>query len=317
MHSRRAVFSDVMEDYNIIRIGEGSYQHLVTLIGRCFGSRVTLEQVRAKYATGPFGAADIGFLAMAKNGQPAAYYGVFPIIIDLFGERVLAAQSGDTMTDPDHQKKGLFIKLAGSSYELAERSGIKFIFGFPNENSLPGFQRKLGWTFCGHLHDFKLSTGALPLCELASRWKWLAPLYKSIVEKRSATVRADRPISSAHDSCSLRDDRFFRYKEALGARWVYQDTVRLFVKPDIHLYIGEFVADESMPPAELEAAMVRMGRRLLCGKVVCTFSGNHPAFELMSRITQAKRSLPIGYKDLGSGLPIEKLVYTRTDLDTF
>lgn len=306
-----------MDDYDIIRISEGTYHHLVTLIKRCFGYEISLDQVRAKFATGPFGAADIGFLAMTKNGQPAAYYGVFPIIVELLGERVLAAQSGDTMTDPDHQKRGLFIKLAGLSYELAEQSGVKFVFGFPNENSLPGFQRKLGWTFCGHLHDFKLSTGAIPMCEISSRWKWLLPLYNSIVQRRSASLQVDRPTGSKHFGGSLRDDRFFRYKEALGARWVGRDGVRFFANPNVHLYIGEVEAGPDLPPAELKAAMVRIGRVLLCGKVVCTFSVNHPAFILMSRITSPERSLPIGYKDLGSGLPIDRLYYTRTDLDTF
>lgn len=306
-----------MDDYDIVRIGEGTYQHLVTLIRRCFGYAVTLGQVRAKYATRPFGAADIGFLAIARNGQPAAYYGVFPIIVELLGERFLAAQSGDTMTDPDHQKRGLFIKLAGLSYELAERSGIKFIFGFPNENSLPGFQRKLGWTFCGHLHDFKLATGAFPMCELSSRWKWLLPIYRSIMAKRCAALRVDGPELRRGIGASLRDDRFFRYKEGLGARWVGLNGLQFFAKPDVHLYVGEVCDIQDFASEQVKASLVGIGRSLLCGKVVCTLSGNHPSFELMSLITSPMPSLPIGYKDLGSGLPIDRLVYSRTDLDTF
>lgn len=307
-----------MDDYDIVRIGEGSYHHLVTLIRRCFGYAVALDQVRAKYATKPFGAADIGFLAIARNGQPAAYYGVFPIIVELLGEQLLAAQSGDTMTDPDHQKRGLFIKLAGLSYELAERSGVKFIFGFPNENSLPGFQRKLGWTFCGHLHDLKLATHGIPMCELSARWPWLAPYHAMVIRRHLAPPGAGalRPATSLPDGL-LRDDRFFRYKERNGAHWTTVGRVRFFVKPKVHLYVGEMDVPPGMSDEELSAALISAGRKLLCGKVVCTYSENHPDFARMARITKATRSLPIGYLDLGSGLPIDRLAFSRTDLDTF
>src|SRR5436190_18087825 len=114
VHSPDAVYFEPVEaeDYRIERITPEAYPHLVTLMRRCFGLRPSLGQVRWKFNTAAFGAGNIGYIAYAPDGTPAAYYGVFPVVVRFQGVDHLAAQSGDTMTDPAHQKKGLFIRLA-------------------------------------------------------------------------------------------------------------------------------------------------------------------------------------------------------------
>ena len=94
-----------------------------------------------KYDTAFTGTSYIGYLAYDK-GTPIAYYGVIPCFMRIKGKVILAAQSADTMTHPQYRKQGLFAQLAKLTYELCEKEGIRLFFGFPNQNSLPGFIKR-------------------------------------------------------------------------------------------------------------------------------------------------------------------------------
>ncbi|MBK8499336.1 MAG: GNAT family N-acetyltransferase [Flavobacteriales bacterium] len=306
-------------EYRIERITPEAYPHLVTLMRRCFDTAPSLDRVRSKFNTAAFGAANIGYIAYAIDGEPAAYYGVFPVRVRLAGGDHLAAQSGDTMTDPAHQKKGLFIRLAMRTYELAQANGVRFIFGFPNENSRPGFERRLTWRFTGHLQDYRLTARIFPLCELAHKFKVLQPLYLRLIERRSRALKADGPlfIDGGPISICIRDEGFYSYKEAMGARWIVVHGVRMLVKPEVHLYVGEILFGEGMDPYRLRRALLHAAKKFLCRRIICTFSTTHPLYGFMSRVSSPEEGLPIGHLDLGSALPISDLAYSRADLDTF
>ena len=307
------------EEYRIERVTPEAYPHLVNLMRRCFGGRPSIEHVRSKFNTTAFGAANIGFIAYAANGTPAAYYGVFPVLVRIHGIECLAAQSGDTMTDPAHQKKGLFVRLAKLTYELAEANGVRFIFGFPNENSMPGFERRLGWRFTGHLQNFRLTTRAFPLCELAHKFSLFKPVYSWVIERRSRQFYTNGPlpnVDGATNGC-IRDQRFYSYKQTLGARWIDVFGVRMLVKPEVHLYVGDIQFSEGMDPYRLRSALLFAAQRFLSRRVICTFSTTHPLFGFMSWVTSAEDGLPIGYLELGRTLPMGELAFSRADLDTF
>src|SRR4030042_178440 len=55
---------------------------------------------------------------------------------------VPAAEIGDTFTHPDYQKRGIFTTLVGLSREHALSRGISFIYGTPNNQSLPPYERR-------------------------------------------------------------------------------------------------------------------------------------------------------------------------------
>ena len=307
------------EEYQIERISPGAYPHLVNLMHRCFGVRPSLQQVRSKFNTKAFGAENIGYIAYASSGKPAAYYGVFPVLVRINGIECLAAQSGDTMTDPAHQKRGLFVKLAKHTYELAEANGIRFIFGFPNENSRPGFERRLGWRFTGHLQDFRLTASTFPLCELSHKLSLLRPLYSWTIERRTKRILTNGLLPSFDmevNGC-VRDQRFFSYKQAMGARWIDVLGVRMLVKPEVHLYVGDIRFDEGMDPYRLRSALLFAAKRFLCRRVICTFSSTHPLCGFMSWVVSPEDGLPIGYLELGRILPVGELAFSRADLDTF
>lgn len=79
------------------------------------------------------------------NQNTAALYTMFGVEMKLGDQHVLAAQSIDTMTDEEYRGMGLFISLARFLYNESQQKNVKFVYGFPNSNSISGFIKKLNW----------------------------------------------------------------------------------------------------------------------------------------------------------------------------
>src|SRR6187402_3609887 len=121
--------------YRIERLTEELLADLTSLHQAVYQKKIALDFFKRKYNTAFTGAMYVGFLAYDGN-QPAAFYGVIPCFINCKGNSMLAAQSADTMTHPDHRGKGFFTELAELTYQLCRTEGIQVLFGFPNQNSL-------------------------------------------------------------------------------------------------------------------------------------------------------------------------------------
>lgn len=83
----------------------------------------------------------------------AGQYLVLPQNYQVLGDIVSGSLSLNTLTHPDHQGKGLFTKMANSTYVDCSENDNYFTIGFPNPLSYPGFVRKLDFT---HLGDIPL-----------------------------------------------------------------------------------------------------------------------------------------------------------------
>jgi GNAT superfamily N-acetyltransferase len=114
----------------------------------CFannGSPKDTNKVRWQFLNNPSKKQFVDMAFDAKANKTAAVYAIFPVKFKLQDESLLGAQSLDTMTDKNYRGQGLFIKLANSVYERAKSEDIKLVYGFPNGNSIYGFQKKLEW----------------------------------------------------------------------------------------------------------------------------------------------------------------------------
>jgi GNAT superfamily N-acetyltransferase len=96
--------------------------------------------------------------AIAVDGDVCAgLYIIWPALLELGGTPTLGAQSMDTMTHPDYRGKGLFIKLADACFEIAAAQGIELVYGFPNDQSYPGFIRRLNFDHVGDIPAWSYS----------------------------------------------------------------------------------------------------------------------------------------------------------------
>ncbi len=75
---------------------------------------------------------------------------ITPKRISVLGEALLAAEIGDTFTHPGYRKMGIFSRGVKKCTEFAVSKESQFIYGKPNAQSLPGYQKKLGYPPCLH-----------------------------------------------------------------------------------------------------------------------------------------------------------------------
>ena len=85
------------------------------------------------------------------------HYAVIPYDLTCQGQSVKGSLSMTTMVHPEHHKKGIFVKLAEQVYDAAKELEYDLVFGFPNKNSAPGFERKLGWSIDKDYHVIKIT----------------------------------------------------------------------------------------------------------------------------------------------------------------
>ena len=80
------------------------------------------------------------------RGKIVGQYAAIPTRILWKGREQLFAFSCDTMTHPDYRNHGMFSTLAGELYSFMSRQhNVQTVWGFPNDQSLPGFIRRLNW----------------------------------------------------------------------------------------------------------------------------------------------------------------------------
>ncbi len=92
------------------------------------------------------------------GGQIVGHYALWGTPLSIGGQAVSGAQSLDTMTHPLYRGQGMFVTLAQACMEVARARGVEVLYGFPNDQSFPGFVRKLDW---GHIGDVPLWTRPL------------------------------------------------------------------------------------------------------------------------------------------------------------
>jgi len=148
------------DDYRLTRTGTKPEQiaSYAALLSAVFPEtdRFDRAYLQWQYVENPDGEV-VGFDALAGD-ELAAHYVTIPISASYKGETIKGVLSLNTATHPSHQGKGLFTRLASQTYDLAQSLGYKFVVGVANQNSTPGFLRKLGFVLVAPL-DVRVGLG--------------------------------------------------------------------------------------------------------------------------------------------------------------
>ncbi|MEO6135550.1 MAG: GNAT family N-acetyltransferase [Ginsengibacter sp.] len=139
------------QPYQIIK-GIGSDEELERYRA-CFvsnGSEKTIGLLKWNHQQNLQGVQSI-YYAIGNAGEIAAIYTYLPVVFTCMGSIVNAMQSFDTLTDKDHRGKGLFIKLASKIEAEEKQKSNELVYGFPNENSVHGFVKKLKFNYFGEV----------------------------------------------------------------------------------------------------------------------------------------------------------------------
>lgn len=162
---------------------EGDEPKIQKMFKTIFGRRYPLVEWHWKFQDNPY-APPQAYMAFQPDEELVAHYTMMPVQFNVMGKPVLAAQSIDTMVSPKQRGKKLFEKTAAACYDRFERAGGALVFGFPNENSYPGFMRKLEWKRITHLKEYTLRLGVHQLSKTVLKNRWAANLTDKLYRKQ-------------------------------------------------------------------------------------------------------------------------------------
>lgn len=104
---------------------------------------------------------------------------ITPKKVSILGKELLAAEIGDTFTHPKYRRQGIFSRGVNACTNYSISNGIEVIYGTPNSESLPGYQKKLNYFPCPYLK----------LNYLTKHWRAQAvSLIKMMLRKRTENL---------------------------------------------------------------------------------------------------------------------------------
>ena len=104
-----------------------------------------------------------------QDNRVGGHYTAIPVYISCNKKSILSAQSVDTLTHVDFRKQGVFTELAKQCYVQLTNDGVDFIYGYPNDNSYPGFVKKLKWDHIFTVEELVFILNAKKITELKFR----------------------------------------------------------------------------------------------------------------------------------------------------
>ena len=104
---------------------------------------------RWQYQENPAGPALATFARDRATGELAGQFGALPLRMWVDGEERLAALALNVATDEAHRGQGVFVSLGHAADERMAQAGARLAWALPNDNSFPGFVRRLGYTHIG------------------------------------------------------------------------------------------------------------------------------------------------------------------------
>jgi hypothetical protein len=308
------------DGYRIERLTEDRLADITSLHKAVYGKDLPPNFFNRKYNTAFTGVMYTGYLAYADD-VPAAFYGVIPCFMECDGKQILAAQSADTMTHPDHRGKGLFIKLAELTYELCYAEEILILFGFPNQNSLPGFVNKLDWQVAAQMECFIIPVKALPLERLANRFSFLKGLYKlyvlNVLKKYKVNQKGVTSTLIGEGFYGLhRDSHYLSHKIYTESYTIKTGGTSVWFKIADGMVIGDIdLADNDLP--YIITRLSKIARQLGLRKLQFQADKRSVLNSFLKKFAEPIPSFPVIVKDLGARLPLDKMAFAFADIDIF
>jgi hypothetical protein len=312
-----------MLEYRIERISEFNLGDLLPIYQSAFGNTLDLNVFKKKQSTQTFGDTYVGFIAYDNQHNPAAFYGVYTCEISYKGKIYRSAQSGDTMTHKDHGGKGLFTLLATKTYDYCKEQGFHCVFGFPNENSFPGFTKRLGWTHFDDLTPYVIRVKCIPWIRLKNTFRLPQSIHNNWCRKKLGKWKKGQPFKS---SCYSVDTPVVNHSESFFTYKTYDENFLIDVKgisvwlkfDDTFLIIGDMEKCSEKEFINVIRKLKRIAFWMGLPHLRFHASSNSWGEEMFNKHgTPMDVTYPIGGINFSNEIPLEKMKFTAADNDTF
>lgn len=313
----------IAEEYAFERVLPAHYPLLLELYSDAFNAHPSLQEINKRFNTTNLGCELIGFIAIhKKTNEPAAYYGVFPHQAIAEEKVLLVAQSGDTMTHSAHRKKGLFVILARLTYKECLKNNISIIYGFPNENSYPGFIKHLDWKQLDTIirYDLKLSFKTFPLSKLSKKFNWIKRIHlkyaKWLLRKKiNNQVYSFQNNYSTSYTKVLRDKNYLEYKQSADKFFLTIENVIVWIRLTDVIWIGDFDNYAAITPQVLRK-LKQVASWLGYNTIVFNFNESLPLPEQLKGFKKNGKDASCFYVPDNQSVPAN-FIFTGADFDTW
>ncbi len=308
-------------EYHIERLCDGNIAAVEQLHADVYGKMPPDGFFAKKYDTAFTGVKYVGYIAYTDARYPAAFYAVIPCFIQVDGKTVLSAQSADTMTHPLHRNRGLFVELATLTFQLCRTSAIGFIFGFPNQNSLPGFIYKLNWKQTELMDCFIIPCANFSLKRYFSKVPFLKDWYFNYKRKVLGRYKIERHGSANsvfNDGFGgvCRDEGYLQYKTYTDTFVIKVDDAIFWIKVDGILLIGDISTSEQGFDGAMNK-LKKLARKAGIKEIHFHASPGIALHRLFATAYNSIPSFPVIFKDFAGDAPTHKIKFTTADIDTF
>ncbi len=138
----------------------GDEQHILPLFAKTFGKPLSEQFWKWRFLDNSV--QKVMIKLMWDDNLLVGHYAASPVKLQYEDKSILSALSMTTMTHPDYAGQGIFSQLADALYQSElERSDLKAVWGFPNNNSHYAFQKNLRWQNLETIPTFTLPTGKI------------------------------------------------------------------------------------------------------------------------------------------------------------
>lgn len=311
-----------MSEYRFEKITDDNIPSLHSLAKDAFGVDFPSDYFQKKFATTWCGIKNTGYIALDESGRAVGYYGMYPCIIHDQGQDFLSAQVGDTMTHSKHRGKGLFKILATKTYALGKELGVKFVYGFPNEEAYPGVVTKLNWTQKEFMNLYKIKIPSIPLAKLAFKFKFLDLLYFRFIKfflrnKLSNKASFKNSNIDAINGGLLRNDAYFNYKKGANKFLIEIFGVCVWIKVDGFLFVGDIErADETSYDKSIQKLMA-IAKWIGVTEIIFQASPGSFMDKMLMQNYPPHQGARIGYLSFDDKIDGRNLKFTIADFDTF
>jgi len=309
-----------IDAYKLVALDDGNIHLLRGLYQKVFGKNYNLEQIRAKYKPEYTDIVAQGHFAFYK-GEAIAFHGAIPMYMTQGGNRELCAQYGDAMTLKSHTGNGLFTKLGELTDELLIQKGVKFVWGFPNQNSEYGYVNKLHWSGEERMQCFKIKLRSISKEQIFRRHQKLQKNYQIQLYKRLSPYRVKKSNLNSIDLLQYggieRSDDFYKYKSFTPNYFLSIKGNKVWIKPKGGLLIGDMEIKSEQSVLQCIQELISLGKSIGLHQLVIQASPKSQICQILKKHHTPIDTWLIGYKNFDSNLDLERLQFTYGDLDTF
>lgn len=301
---------------------EDNLTDLISMYKEVFGVVYTLEAIRKKYNTDYLGVSYFGHFARNQDNKAIAFHGAIPYRVSYNGQVELAAQYGDAMTIKNYAGNGFFTLLGKRTDEQLRTRGIRFVYGFPNQNSEYGYLNKMDWAFKYRMNRYKFEVGSIPVEAISRKTGLLKGSYRNWAFEKLEKLKSQQKsmINSATQEGRLstfRDEAYYEYKSFTDNMILELKSGLAWIKLDSGLLVGDVSINAGASAEEMISELKEICRKLGLSSIIFQWYPNTEIDLAFTKLAIPHPSWIVGYCNFNSKLPVEEIVLTYGDLDTF